>query len=124
VPKEIQEIAAINPASGPRRKTSPNCQVLPHRLARDPELERDQIRLEERQKQLASESFSTLVIKERSDESAGKPYVQVRGDFLTKATRSVLASRRLPSPSLGRRDNRLSRPMAGFTREPSPPGWQ
>ena len=47
-------------------------------------LEREQFRLEQRAKELASQKFTTLVMKERSEPQPRSSYVHLRGDFLTK----------------------------------------
>ena len=47
-------------------------------------LEREQFRLEEKQKQLAAQKFTTLVMQERSEPQPRETYIHVRGDFLTR----------------------------------------
>jgi len=47
-------------------------------------LERERFRLEEKQKQLATQKFTTLVMQERGEKKPRETYIHVRGDFLTK----------------------------------------
>ncbi len=47
-------------------------------------LEREQFRLEQRANELASQKFTTLIMKERSEPQPRETYVHVRGDFLNK----------------------------------------
>ncbi len=47
-------------------------------------LERDILRLQQKEKQLASQKFSTLVMQERSEPTPRQAYVHLRGDFLTR----------------------------------------
>jgi mono/diheme cytochrome c family protein len=47
-------------------------------------LEREIFRLEQKQKQLASQKFTTLVMQERSEPKPRETYIHLRGDFLTK----------------------------------------
>ena len=67
-PEQVQQLAAFY------RKASPTIR----------DLEREQFRLEQRAKELASSKSTTLVVKERSEPQPRQSYVHVRGDFLSK----------------------------------------
>ena len=67
-PEQVQHLAAIY------RMASPTIRDLDH----------EQLRLEERAKELKAPKSSTLVVQERSEPKPRPSYVQVRGDFLTK----------------------------------------
>ncbi len=47
-------------------------------------LERELFRLEQKQKQFASQKFTSLVMQERSEPKPRDTYIHLRGDFLTK----------------------------------------
>ncbi len=49
-------------------------------------LERELFRLEQKQKQLASQKFTTLVMQERGEPQPRETYIHLRGDFLTKGS--------------------------------------
>jgi hypothetical protein len=84
VPPDIRQIVARIPS----QRTPEQAQELAafHRNAspviRD--LEREQFRLEQRAKELASQKFTTLVMKERTEPQPRPTHVHVRGDFLSK----------------------------------------
>ncbi len=47
-------------------------------------LEREIYRLEQKQKRIAAQNFTTLVMQERTNAEPRESYIQMRGDFLTK----------------------------------------
>ena len=84
VPAEIRQIATTRSA---QRTPDQAGQLAAHFRKNSPAiraLEREQLRLEERVRELASQKFTTLVVQERSEPQPRSTYVQVRGDFLTK----------------------------------------
>ena len=84
VPSNIQQIVSVAPA---RRTPAQAEQLAVFFRQMSPairQLEREQFRLEQRMKGIASQKFTTLVVQERSEPKPRTSYVHLRGDFLTK----------------------------------------
>jgi len=84
VADEIRQIAAA-----PAAKRSPDqaAKLVAHHRTADPrirDLERERFRLEQREKALAGQKFTSLIVAERSEPQPRQTYVHLRGDFLTK----------------------------------------
>ncbi len=89
VSKEIRDLVAVAPSA---RTPAQAEQLSKFHQTVSPVirgLEREAIRLDERRKELLSQHFSTLVMRERSEPEPRKTYVQLRGDFLTKGNEVV-----------------------------------
>ncbi len=84
VPPDLRQIVATKAS---RRTPEQGQQLAAFYRQASPtirDLEREQFRLEQRVKELASPKSTTLVLKERSEPKPRPSYVHLRGDFLTK----------------------------------------
>jgi mono/diheme cytochrome c family protein len=84
VPAEVRQSLATKPAGRTPeqagRITAVQRSASPAIRALDLEI----FRLQQKQKQLAAQKFTTLVMQERSEPQPRETYIHVRGDFLTK----------------------------------------
>ena len=84
VPTDIRQIVATKPS---HRTAEQAKQLAAFYHGASPtirNLEREQFRLEQRAKELASPKSTTLVVQERSEPKPRPSYIHLRGDFLTK----------------------------------------
>lgn len=81
---EVRAALALKPAD--RTEAQQKLLAAAHREASEQVrgLEREIARLQQRESQLASRKFSTLVMQERGEPAPRQTYVHVRGDFLTR----------------------------------------
>ncbi|MSU63319.1 MAG: DUF1553 domain-containing protein [Pedosphaera sp.] len=86
VPTEIRQVVATKPAT---RSPEQARQLTTFQRSASSEirrLESEIFRLEQKQKQLAGQKFTTLVMQERSEPQPRETYIHLRGDFLTKGS--------------------------------------
>lgn len=81
---EVRDALAVKPAA--RTEEQKKLLASAHREASETVrgLEREILRLQQREKQLAAQKFSTMVMQERGEPQPRQTYVHQRGDFLSR----------------------------------------
>ncbi len=120
VSEEIRQIITTEPSHRTKEKSVLLASFYRQTSPTLRKLDREQFQLEQRLKELATQKFSTLVMKERTAAQSRQTHVHVRGDFLMKGkavTAGVPAS--LPPLIPNQPTNRLS--LARWLVDPNHP---